>query len=254
MTTPPQPDPDEANGKPIAAEDNRAARRRQLEKPSTPSPSPSPANEPPAGRSEGTLSAAQPSHIQPSEPRRRKSMAADAAQEFLKPEVITELVNKALQEYQTRQDRELKKQLQQAEIDMRKAEFEAGQAKWQAEFDTAKAKWQAEFDSARAKWQADLDTAQAKSAAQREVNNERWRATVQAETFSDKIRSGVLVAVVLAVVATPIIAMVKPVPPVEFIQYVAPITAITGTVLGYWFGRQDSGSKRKSTEPLAVVC
>jgi uncharacterized membrane protein len=49
-------------------------------------------------------------------------------------------------------------------------------------------------------------------------------------------RSIVLLLVVLAVVLMPIIAIFVHVPPTDFGTYIAPVTGIAGTVVGYWFG------------------
>jgi hypothetical protein len=67
----------------------------------------------------------------------------------------------------------------------------------------------------------------------------------------DDIRSYVLLAVVAAVVLTPILAMLTDVPPDAFGQYVAPITGIAGTVLGYWFGQRSGNTA--TTPPTPVV-
>lgn len=52
------------------------------------------------------------------------------------------------------------------------------------------------------------------------------------------IRGMVLLLVVLAVVAMPIIAIVTDLDPSDFGTFIAPITAIAGTVVGYWFGQE----------------
>jgi hypothetical protein len=49
-------------------------------------------------------------------------------------------------------------------------------------------------------------------------------------------RSIVLLLVVLAVVSMPLLAMVQGLEPEKFGSYIAPITGIAGTVVGYWFG------------------
>jgi hypothetical protein len=56
---------------------------------------------------------------------------------------------------------------------------------------------------------------------------------------SYRARSIVLLLVVLSVVAMPIIAMVININPETFAAYIAPVTAIAGTVIGYWFGASD---------------
>ncbi len=66
------------------------------------------------------------------------------------------------------------------------------------------------------------------------------RLEIRKESTGEIARSVVLLLVVLAVVLTPLLAMGWfKVSAQSFSQYVAPITGITGTVLGYWFGRQD---------------
>jgi hypothetical protein len=88
---------------------------------------------------------------------------------------------------------------------------------------------QERFAAEQAKLKADLDHQQ-----------ELAKLEARKESTGELTRSVVLFLVVLAVVLTPLLAMgwLK-VPPQSFSQYVAPITGITGTVLGYWFGRQD---------------
>lgn len=55
----------------------------------------------------------------------------------------------------------------------------------------------------------------------------------------NRTRGIVLYLVVAALVLMPVYAMsTAGVSPQEFAQYIAPITGIAGTVLGYWFGRQ----------------
>jgi lipopolysaccharide export LptBFGC system permease protein LptF len=49
-------------------------------------------------------------------------------------------------------------------------------------------------------------------------------------------RSNTLYLVVLAVVAMPAIAMITSLDPQAFGSYIAPVTGIAGTVVGYWFG------------------
>jgi hypothetical protein len=52
-----------------------------------------------------------------------------------------------------------------------------------------------------------------------------------------RVRAWALMLVVLAVVATPIFAILLEVPANDFSQYIAPVTAIAGAVIGYWFGQ-----------------
>lgn len=159
------------------------------------------------------------------------SLFTAAAKGFLDPQVVASLVNErhardlARRESDLRAERvqsenELNRQVQEAQLKRREAEFQATEARWRAE---------------------------------RESDHARWIAEVEAESGLDRIRSLVLICVVLAVVATPILGMLRRIDPEDFIQYVTPITAITGTVLGYWFGRQESGLKRSATDRFYVT-
>jgi hypothetical protein len=65
------------------------------------------------------------------------------------------------------------------------------------------------------------------------------------ESAGEKVRSIVLYLVVFAIVATPLVIMIlavtlprSAISPHNFTQYIAPVTAIAGTILGYWFGRE----------------
>lgn len=51
-----------------------------------------------------------------------------------------------------------------------------------------------------------------------------------------------LLLVVLAVVAMPVIAILIGLSPEDFGAYIAPVTGIAGTVVGYWFGSADRES------------
>lgn len=51
-------------------------------------------------------------------------------------------------------------------------------------------------------------------------------------------RSIVLLLVVLAVVLMPIVAIIAGLSPQDFGSYIAPVIAIAGTVVGYWFGER----------------
>lgn len=111
------------------------------------------------------------------------------------------------QQDQLNRDLVLRAERQKAELDLQKERFTAEQAKLEADL---------------------------------EHQQELARLEARKESTGELIRSVVLLLVILAVVLTPLLAMgwLK-VPPQSFSQYVAPITGITGTVLGYWFGRQD---------------
>ena len=52
--------------------------------------------------------------------------------------------------------------------------------------------------------------------------------------------------VVAAVVAMPLLAIVLNIDPERFGSYIAPVTAIAGTVVGYWFSSAGSASSGRS--------
>jgi hypothetical protein len=62
-------------------------------------------------------------------------------------------------------------------------------------------------------------------------------AVDKAERTAWNARSVALYLLVFAVVAMPAIAMLAGITPQDFGSYVAPITGIAGTVVGYWFSR-----------------
>jgi hypothetical protein len=80
------------------------------------------------------------------------------------------------------------------------------------------------------RWQVELDDRKNRA----ELEFTAARQTSKGES----IRSYVLLAVVLAVVATPVYAMTVNIDPQSFGQYIAPITGIAGTIIGYWFGQR----------------
>ncbi|MFI1032223.1 hypothetical protein [Streptomyces sp. NPDC020951] len=88
--------------------------------------------------------------------------------------------------------------------------------------------------------------ARAEQEHQREVNSyelERVRMKAQLDYSNDRTRGIVLYLVVAALVLMPIFAMTNwGVSAEQFAQYVAPVTGIAGTILGYWFGQ--GGDKR----------
>lgn len=66
---------------------------------------------------------------------------------------------------------------------------------------------------------------------------------------STNVRSWVLLAIVASIILMPAIAMGVGIAPQSFSQYIAPITGIAGTVLGYWFSQQGaSGMSSEKTQ------
>jgi hypothetical protein len=62
-------------------------------------------------------------------------------------------------------------------------------------------------------------------------------AVEKSERTAWNARSVALYLLVFAVVLMPVIAIVAGITPQDFGSYVAPITGIAGTVVGYWFSR-----------------
>ena len=96
------------------------------------------------------------------------------------------------------------------------------------------------------RWQVELDDRRHRA----ELEFTAARQTAKGEN----IRSYVLLAVVAAVVITPIYAMTVNINPQSFGQYIAPITGIAGTIIGYWFGQRSGqttviGPPAKESQP-----
>jgi hypothetical protein len=138
-----------------------------------------------------------------------------------------------------RTDRVLKKQQAKQQAADAKARFDLEKQQLLQQAADAKARFDLEKQqllqqAADAKARFDLETKVHDLQAQKDL----FEATRRA--FADRSRGIVLYLVVLAVVLMPVLAMGWfNIRPAEFSQYVAPITGIAGTVLGYWFGRQD---------------
>jgi hypothetical protein len=130
-----------------------------------------------------------------------------------------------------RQEMKLKQQTTDAELERLKQEQDDRLNRQKAEFEAREARWKAELAASEV----------ARAADGRRVGR------------LDTYRSLVLMLVVLAVVLTPILAMCLKITPQSFLQYVAPITAITGTVLGYWFGHQESDGGAPQAKSRFVV-
>lgn len=65
------------------------------------------------------------------------------------------------------------------------------------------------------------------------VVSTRYRSAILGEV----VRSIVLILVVLAILITPLIGILQGIPTEEFASYIAPVTGLAGTVVGYWFGQ-----------------
>jgi preprotein translocase subunit SecF len=128
---------------------------------------------------------------------------------------------------------------------------EAAQAKFRAEQEEKRAA--ARDDYLKRKEEADLRRKQAEDKFKAALDERIRRAYQQgkADTVSQEalravsVRSFVLLGVVAAVVAMPLVAMFFRLEPQAFGAYIAPVTGITGTIVGYWFGTVGQGATGK---------
>jgi hypothetical protein len=114
---------------------------------------------------------------------------------------------------------------------------EAEQAKWEEE--QAKQEKEEEHRRQQAAMQFEMELDQRLHEAylagvERAVSTEARRAI--------SVRSYVLLGVVAAVVSMPLIAMLLHLDPQTFGAFIAPVTGIAGTIVGYWFGTVGQGT------------
>lgn len=62
--------------------------------------------------------------------------------------------------------------------------------------------------------------------------------TSRTNSQAERIRGYVVMGVVAALIVSPIAAMALNVAAADFGQFVAPVTGVAGTVIGYWFGNR----------------
>jgi hypothetical protein len=127
------------------------------------------------------------------------------------------------------QERHANIQLQ-LEVEKQNAAIEQAATDAEKRFDLEKQRLERQFGLERTRWETEE-----KLRSEVDSLNARLRYT------NDRVRSIILYLVVLALVTTPLVAMgLFHTTAEEFSQYIAPITGIAGTVLGYWFGRSES--------------
>jgi hypothetical protein len=106
--------------------------------------------------------------------------------------------------------------------------------------------WQLEYSFRQ------LENRRKSDAQEREL---RYNVTLNATRQSargESIRGWVLLAIVFAIILMPIIGMAVGIQAQTFSQFIAPVTGIGGTVLGYWFGQRTSGESFGSALPPAT--
>lgn len=92
-------------------------------------------------------------------------------------------------------------------------------------------KWKATEKESDNKWDAE----RAERTQRLSVEAERSRVEAGAET----VRGWVVIGIVVALITSPIMAMILSVSPQDYGQLIAPVTGIAGTVIGYWFGNRN---------------
>jgi hypothetical protein len=119
--------------------------------------------------------------------------------------------------------------------------------------EAARAKWEEKQEEEEAKFEARKKELEEKEELRRKQAAERFKAALEDRLTKEfkageanavsrealravSVRSYVLLGVVAAVVSMPLIGMLLHLDPQAFGAYIAPITGITGTIVGYWFG------------------
>jgi lipopolysaccharide export LptBFGC system permease protein LptF len=96
--------------------------------------------------------------------------------------------------------------------------------------------WQLEYSFRQ------LDNTYRAQGRQQDLDSQQTLEAITQSLRSTNVRSWVLLAIVASIIVMPAVAMATGVAAQSFSQYVAPITGIAGTVLGYWFSQQGLGS------------
>jgi hypothetical protein len=107
--------------------------------------------------------------------------------------------------------------------------------------------WQLEYSF------RELENVRKNEQAQRQVQYEASVEAARESLRSTSVRSWVLLAIVASIIVMPAVAMATGVAAQSFSEYIAPVTGIAGTVLGYWFSQQDAGrTSRKATDEVGM--
>jgi hypothetical protein len=128
------------------------------------------------------------------------------------------------------------------------------------------ADWKTEQEDKRAKAEAKADAEQAEEELRRQQAEDRFKAALDerirrayqqgsANAVSREALRSVSVRsyVLLGVVAMPLIAMFFKLDPQAFGAYIAPVTGITGTIVGYWFGTVGQGTTGQGTSGQVIT-
>jgi hypothetical protein len=139
-----------------------------------------------------------------------------------------------LQYMQREQNEETLRQRMELEEQRRKAE-DQGRKEWATgERPSNDREWQLEYTFRQ------LDNERLSNQAALELKYQLMYSSMTQAARGTWVRSLVLVAIVVAIIAMPIVGIIAGIPAQTFSQFIAPITGIGGTVLGYWFGQHDS--------------
>jgi hypothetical protein len=107
--------------------------------------------------------------------------------------------------------------------------------------------WQLEYSF------RELENQRKSEAQERELRYNVTLNSTRQSAQGEAVRSWVLLAIVVAIILMPIIGMIIGIQAQTFSQFIAPVTGIGGTVLGYWFGQRTSGDGLGSASPTGQI-
>jgi hypothetical protein len=130
-----------------------------------------------------------------------------------------------------------------ARLELEKQMLEQEATNAQARFELEKEMLEQKAEAERNEFELANEKAKSEEGLKKDLaalERDREQLDARLRYTNDRVRGIVLYLVVLALVVMPLVAMGWfNINAQEFAQYVAPITGIAGTVLGYWFGRKD---------------
>ena len=106
-----------------------------------------------------------------------------------------------------------------------------------------------ELNLQRARHESEEANSRAQHELEKAISELKLKAETRRTSIADAARTVTLLLVIVVLVMTPLVLMLRPVPldPSIYAQYMAPVTGIAGTVIGYWFGNRSSRDDGKPT-------
>ncbi|WP_031067514.1 hypothetical protein [Streptomyces sp. NRRL WC-3742] len=125
--------------------------------------------------------------------------------------------------------------------------------RWEVEREDRKHRADLESRETERRWEVELEDRKHRADLQSRETERRWEVELEDRKHradlvhqhvsvtrrAEGIRGWALVAVVVAIVVSPWVAMIANVPANNFSMYMVPVTGIAGTIIGYWFGQGD---------------